>query len=37
MSNDRLELPIVFTTVQTSLPDLLFYLDNLRKWHAEGE
>lgn len=33
----ELELPVVFTTVQTSLPDLISHLDNLRKWHAEGE
>lgn len=33
----ELELPVVFTTVQTSLPDLLSHLDNLRNRHAQGE
>ena len=33
----ELELPIVFATVQTSLPDLISHLDKLRNFHAQGE
>ncbi|MND65613.1 hypothetical protein D3C80_569900 [compost metagenome] len=33
----ELELPVMLATVRTSLPDLLFHLDNLRNQHAQGE
>ena len=33
----QLELPVVFETVRTSLPELLSVLDSLRNWRAQGE
>jgi uncharacterized protein with HEPN domain len=33
----ELELPVVFDTVKTSLPDLIVSLDALRNWRAQGE
>ncbi|TNM62857.1 HepT-like ribonuclease domain-containing protein [Aliirhizobium smilacinae] len=33
----ELELPVVLTTVQTSIPDLLFHLESLRNLHSQGE
>jgi uncharacterized protein with HEPN domain len=33
----ELELPVVFDTVKTSLPDLIASLDALRHWRAQGE
>lgn len=33
----EVELPIVWQTVKTSLPDLVSQLDALRNWHAQGE
>lgn len=33
----EMELPLVLATVQTSLPDLIFHLDNLRHWRVQGE
>ena len=33
----ELELPVVFETVRTALPDLIFLLDSLHNWRAQGE
>ncbi|TCV74503.1 uncharacterized protein with HEPN domain [Neorhizobium sp. R1-B] len=33
----ELELPVVWETVQTSLPALISNLDSLRHWRAQGE
>jgi uncharacterized protein with HEPN domain len=33
----ELELPVVFETVRVALPDLIFQLDSLHNWRAQGE
>lgn len=33
----ELEMPVVFDTVQTALPDLISRLDTLRHWRPQGE
>jgi uncharacterized protein with HEPN domain len=33
----EVELPVIWETVRKSLPDLIYDLDNLRHWRAQGE